>query len=322
MRTWLLAATCLSLAACGSEPVEEEMTEEAMPSQWPGLPADKAAQIAAIGPVIDPPASIAVVQGMVEAPPYDDVTITSDVAYGEDTAQRLDIYTENAADETTARPVLVFVHGGGFVGGSKAGDGFYPQNVTAFAARNGMVGVNMEYRFAPVAQWPAGRDDLAAVVQWVRDNIADYGGDPDQVVLFGHSAGASHVADYVQHADLHGPEFSSVKGALLLSPYYTATEGEDHVYYGSDTAAHTADAAVTRLGAVQVPLMLAYAEHDPEQFTSFAKAVEAQLCTEGASGNCPTMLLLKGHNHITEGATIGSTDQSLSGPFMEWVRGL
>ncbi|WP_161981623.1 carboxylesterase family protein [Aurantiacibacter suaedae] len=320
MKVGLLAFACLSLVSCANEAVEDDMAENV--TQWPGLPAEKASQIAAIGPVIDPPASIAVVEGMVDAPPYDDVTVVSDLAYGDDPAQRLDVYTENSADKDAARPVLLFVHGGGFVGGSKAGDGFYPQNVTAFAARNGMVGVNMEYRFAPAAQWPAGRDDLAAAIEWVRDNIADYGGDPDQVALFGHSAGASHVADYVQHTDLHGPEFASVSGALLLSPYYTATEGEDHVYYGSDTAAHTADAAITRLGAVQIPLMLVYAEHDPEQFTSFAEAVEAQLCGEGASGNCPTMLLLKGHNHITEGATIGSTDQSLSGPFLEWVRGL
>ena len=320
MKVWLLAAACLSLTACASEEVDSEMTEPA--TQWPGLPADVAEKIAAIGPVIDPPASIAAIEGMVAPPPYDDVTITSNLAYGSDPAKVLDVYTDNAADKASPRPVLVFVHGGGFVGGSKAGDGFYPQNVTAFAARNGMVGVNVEYRFAPAAQWPAGRDDLAAAIQWVRDNVAEYGGDPDQVILFGHSAGASHVADYVQHADLHGPEFASVKGALLLSPYYTAAEGEEHVYYGSDTAAHTAEAAIERLGATRVPILLAYAEHDPEQFTSFAKAVEAKLCGDGATGNCPQLLFLKGHNHITEGATIGSVDQSLSGPFLEWARGL
>lgn len=319
MRKVVLGAVCLALAACGSDPAEEAVTEEV--KVWPGVAEEQAAQIRAAGRVIDP-ASFDIYAPLVPPPPYDDVSVDENVAYGDDPAQILDVYTLNAAAADTGRPVLLYVHGGGFVGGSKEG-AYYPQSATAWAARNGMVGVNIDYRLAPEHAFPAGRDDLAAAIQWVRDNIADYGGDPDHIVLWGHSAGAGHVGDYVQHTDLQGPEAASVKGALLLSPAYAAEMGEEaHPYYGEDESLQTAGPAIERLGANSIPVMLGWAEYDPEMFEDFAKATEATLCAEGSGLNCPTMLFLKDHNHMTEGASIGTSDESLSGPFLEWMAGL
>ena len=92
----------------------------------------------------------------------------------------------------------MFVHGGGFVRGTKHAPGspFY-DNVMVLAARNGMVGVNVEYRLAPQFKWPSGNEDLGAAVRYVADNISRYGGDPNRIFLMGHSAGASLVANYV-----------------------------------------------------------------------------------------------------------------------------
>lgn len=288
---------------------------------WPGVPEEQAAQVRAAGEVIDA-ASFAIFAPLVPAPPYADVTIASDIAYGSDPAQRLDVYTLNAASRDERRPVLIYVHGGGFVQGSKTGD-YYPQSATAWAARNGMVGVNIDYRLAPAAQFPAARDDLAAAIAWVRAHAAEYGADPDRIFLWGHSAGAAHVADYVQHIDRQGPEAAGVKGALLLSPVYQpAVDAQPHPYYGTDASLQTADPAIARLGQSRIPLMLGWAEYDPAMFHTFAREVERQLCAEGSGLNCPTMLYLRNHNHMTEGASIGSVDESLSGPFLEWMRGL
>ena len=74
----------------------------------------------------------------------------------------------------------------GFNRGNKntAGSPFN-DNVPLWAARNGMVGVNMTYRLAPQSTWPSGPQDTAAAVSWVRANIASYGGDPSRVFLMG-----------------------------------------------------------------------------------------------------------------------------------------
>jgi len=95
---------------------------------------------------------------------------------------------------------MVFVHGGGFVLGSKdasVSDG------TALA-RSGVVCVAINYRlnidgFLPIAGVPTnlGLRDMIAALQWVRDNIAAFGGDPDNVTLFGESAGAMATANLV-----------------------------------------------------------------------------------------------------------------------------
>ena len=333
MRLILFAiAGALALAGCSQEPEGDADAQAATEEiTYPGVPEEQAARIRELGREIDP-ASFAIFEGMVDAPPYDDVDIDADISYGEDAAQVLDVYTFQNSSEGSSRPVLLFVHGGGFVGGSKAG-GYYPQNVTAWAARNGMVGVNMDYRLAPDAAWPAGRDDLAAAIAWVRQNIARYGGNPDRIVLFGHSAGANHVADYVTHKDLQGAEAGAVEGAVLLSPYYAAKAGPpdyaanageaaDHPYYGSAEALQTASAAIARMGASSVPLFVGYAEYDPQFMVDFAHQIENELCGSGAGGSCPKVLFLADHNHLTEGASIGSADESLSGPLLAWLKSL
>ncbi|MEI5101792.1 carboxylesterase family protein [Streptomyces sp. PmtG] len=106
----------------------------------------------------------------------------------------VNVWTPAAAD--AALPVMVFVHGGGFVAGSTRSalyDG------SAFA-RDGVVLVTLNYRlgiagFLDVPGAPANRGllDVVAALRWVRENIAAFGGDPGNVTLFGQSAGATLV---------------------------------------------------------------------------------------------------------------------------------
>lgn len=95
-------------------------------------------------------------------------------------------------------PVMVWVHGGGFVIGSNYAA---IQDGTAFA-RSGIVCIAINYRmgvegFLPIPGVPTnlGLRDILFALRWVRDNAAAFGGDPGNVTLFGESAGAMAIAD-------------------------------------------------------------------------------------------------------------------------------
>ena len=104
-------------------------------------------------------------------------------------------------------PVMVFVHGGGFVAGSTRSAMY---DGSAFA-RDGVVLVTLNYRlgipgFLDLPGAPANRGllDVVAALRWVRENIAAFGGDPDNVTLFGQSAGATVVGGVLATAEAAG----------------------------------------------------------------------------------------------------------------------
>ena len=145
---------------------------------------------------IDPPKTNALYAPLHDGEPYPGATVIRDIKYGPDDLHALDVFkaTQPAA---AARPVLIHVHGGGFVRGDKHTAGTpFTDNIPLWAARNGMVGVNVNYRLAPKVTWPAGTEDMAAILRWTKANIAAHGGDPAKVFLLGWSAGAHHVVSY------------------------------------------------------------------------------------------------------------------------------
>lgn len=118
------------------------------------------------------------------------VRVDRDVRYS-DAGRRglLDVYRPLRRDVTDA-PVLLQVHGGGWVLGSKDEQGVPLMNEMA---AHGWVCVSMNYRLANRDPWPAQIIDVKRVIAWVREHIADYGGDPSYVVITGGSAGG-HLA--------------------------------------------------------------------------------------------------------------------------------
>lgn len=104
------------------------------------------------------------------------------------------------ATDVSSLPVMVFIHGGGFVIGSKDAP---VHDGTAFA-RDGVVFVAINYRmgidgFLPIPGVPTnlGLRDMIAALAWVQDEIAAFGGDPLNVTVFGESAGAMSIADLI-----------------------------------------------------------------------------------------------------------------------------
>jgi acetyl esterase/lipase len=106
---------------------------------------------------------------------------------------RLDLY------RPTGRgwPVMVFIHGGGWTSGDKsfrAGGADIYANIGRFYAARGIGVAVISYRLQPDVAWPAQLADVAHAVAWVHTNVARYGGDPDTIVLAGHSAGGQFAA--------------------------------------------------------------------------------------------------------------------------------
>jgi triacylglycerol lipase len=163
-----------------------------------------------------------------------------------------------------------------------------------------MVGVNIDYRLAPKDPWPAGCKDLAAAIAWTRANIRRYGGDPNRIVLFGHSAGANHGADYAAHPEVRGAETSSVKGVIMLSAAYSTAPGaRPNAYYGQDAGLGSAAGQVTRLTASPYPLFYGYAQFDPKPMRATAAALIEGLCR--STSRCLTSVERKDANHLSEG---------------------
>jgi triacylglycerol lipase len=285
----------------------------AMPAlaQISALPPETQAAIRAIGPTMGAEAVTRTAAALAALQPPPAVEPLRDQRYGPDPRHRLDVFSPNGAG---ARPVLVFVHGGGFVGGDKTRPGaFYYDNIGQWAARSGLVGVNITYRLAPQHGYPAVVEDIAAALTWVRANIAAHGGDPARIVLMGQSAGAAHVGDYLAaHAAAPG-----VASAMLVSGVHdvasypaSPTTG---AYYGTDPVKLAQRSAIPGLTRLTIPLFLASADLEPRPFQDQVARLNAALCL---AGRCPPYLHMAGHNHFSTVFAIGTADQELTIPLL------
>jgi acetyl esterase/lipase len=269
-----------------------------------------ARRVAAIGDVVGPDqaaASREIFAPLHETPPHAGVEIVRDARYGPHERHRLDVFRPAGARDL---PVVVFVHGGGFVAGDKSTAGTpYHDNVGLWAARRGMVGVTMNYRLAPEHRWPSGAEDVGAAVAWLVANVAAHGGDPSRIVLIGSSAGATHVAGYVGMADRD----PNVRGVVLLSGAYDLPLFDDASilapYFGPDPAALAVASPLPGLVASGLPVLFAVAEHDPPVSHRQAAALFGALFERDR--RVPPMAFLPGHNHFTEVLHLNAVDDVL-----------
>jgi len=119
------------------------------------------------------------------------ITFLFDVPYAksDNPRHRLDVYLPKGR-VTEELPVIVFIHGGGWVHGDKS-DG--AGRLMPFLRSGQYAGVSIGYRLSGEAQWPAQIYDSKAAIRWVRANAAKYGFDADHIGVLGRSAGA-HLA--------------------------------------------------------------------------------------------------------------------------------
>ncbi len=127
------------------------------------------------------------------APPRvpDSVELKADLPYAGNTnpRQAVDLYLPKKRANEMPLPVVVYIHGGGWSGGSRAGGGL----VQAYAASGNYAGVSVGYRLSSEVKWPEQIYDCKAAIRWIRGHAKEYNLDPDHIGVTGSSAGGHLV---------------------------------------------------------------------------------------------------------------------------------
>ena len=155
---------------------------------------------------------------------------TTNIVYGDANRLKLDAYKPTGKNAT--QKVVIFFYGGDWQSGQKRDYRFVAQ---ALASR-GFVAVMPDYRLWPEVQFPTFVEDGARAIRWTHDHVAEFGGDPEQIYLMGHSAGA-HIAALLT-LDAHYLEDVGLKRdtiratAALAGPYDFVPPPDDRAAFG------------------------------------------------------------------------------------------
>ncbi|MBN1317205.1 MAG: alpha/beta hydrolase [Anaerolineales bacterium] len=142
--------------------------------------------------------------------------LSLDVAYQSGLDVRLDVYSP---DDGAYYPVLIFVHGGGW---SKYNKGLFAPAAMKLLPEK-MVVVIPDHTKYPHANYEQMSNEIAGVISWTLENVEQYGGDPNRVVVCGHSSGGHLVglALMDQHyLNAYGHTSGEVKGVIYASSGY------------------------------------------------------------------------------------------------------
>ncbi len=135
----------------------------------------------------------------------------------------LDIYYNSTVD--IKKPIVVYVHGGGWCKGDKANN---IENKVKFFQSLNYIFISVNYRLSPFPfdilddnriKYPDHNMDIADALLWIHDNISKYGGDKNKIVLIGHSAGAHLVAltgTNKRFLESKGLDFKTIKGVAVI----------------------------------------------------------------------------------------------------------
>lgn len=247
-----------------------------------------------------------------------EIEVAKDLAYGPHERHLLDVHTDRYRRTDGPMPVVMYFHGGGFVRGNREGS----RNVADYFASLGLVGVNATYRLAPEAQFPSGAQDVGAAVAWVKEHIGEYGGDPDQIIVIGKSAGAAHVATYAFRPDVLAPGTPAPAGVVLISGTYgtDTTNANDGrlAYFGEDLSGWPRASTLGNVVRADLPVLMSVSEFDNPGTVRSLVELANELTVE--HGRMPRIVQLIGHNHYSPNPSIGTQDTQLSAEILQFVR--
>ncbi len=249
------------------------------------------------------------------------------------------------------RPVVFFVHGGGWTNGYRDEYGYVAQSFTGV---KGWVTVVIDYRltsdqvfiadqYCPdvdtcnqpenvahrtkAAWYPDNIADVGMAMEWVVEHIAEHGGDPSQIVIFGHSAGGHLVSLLATHED-YAQLRPSIRGVISMSGAYDLNE-LNRLFWspivtqtfpgGFSNTELLADAsATTYLTSTQAlpPFYVLYCALEPPSLPDQATSFDATLSALGFDHD---FTYLPGYDHVSEMAAIFDADELPTRQIIAWI---
>lgn len=294
----------------------------------PGLagpgPSEIAAYLIKAGLIDDAPATPPGGAAVDPSEPCAGVSFSRGLKYGESELNVLDVATSDSKDppskDTQPRPVLMFVAGESFAGEGGMPAAAVQDQVMCFAARNGMVGVKVNYRLAPASPWPTGAQDVAAATSWIYQNIDLFGGNRTEIVAVGYSIGAFHVASLLAHPEFQVQDSDLAAAVLVSGIYHLGAEASDaeKSYFGPDASKYHERSAFPGILNVDIPILLAWAALDPPHLVEQGAGLKERLCN--SPSHCPHTTVLKNRDSLA--AVFGSDAEggSLAGPTLALIR--
>ena len=302
-KTLLLVLACLLLTSCrfAQRPAE---TPLATPQPGATSPANSTPDAS--------PASL---------PPMYDIRY-SDESAADPKSLSLDLYRV----EQPNAPVMVYVHGGGWRRGNKSNVDAKPAGFNG----QGFIFVSVNYRFIPEVDVTQEVRDVTKAIDWVHDNIASYGGDPDRIFLMGHSAGA-HLVSLIgtdgSYLEAEGMSLADIKGVIsldteaynlpVLMPTLLSDRGVYPSTFGSEPNLWKAMSPQLHVAAEKnIPSFVIAYTGKREERAAFSENFQNALNEAGV----PTLLIPatnKTHGQINE--EFGLTDDPVTQKIFKWL---
>ncbi|KAB2378906.1 alpha/beta hydrolase [Actinomadura montaniterrae] len=219
-------------------------------------------------------------------------------SYGPSASQRVDAYWQPtpaqrakargakrapagaAGAQTAARPGVLIIHGGYWLGGSKDSWKYFARRLSDA----GYVVLSANYRLAPKAQWPAQRDDALGALRFMKKHARTWNLDPDRIVVLGSSSGGQLATQI----GTHGTGTDLVRGVVALSP-----PNNPFLAY-KDGALLDASSRQRKLRQAVVDLVHCVpgsAEETAEAADCWKRVEDADTTTHASAGDAPMLLL-------------------------------
>jgi acetyl esterase/lipase len=221
----------------------------------------------------------------------------------------LDLYTPftgKGAKGAAAKPLVIYIHGGGWMNGTARNAAAYANfpAVLADLASRGYVVASLNYRLGGEAKFPAATQDVDAAIRWLKAHAADYGIDKTRVAIWGGSAGgqlAALAATDCTPGDGKTESDCVQAAAIWYGVFDIAALPNTPAYFGADAAKAS---AVTFLDAKDPPFLLIHGDSDRTVPVAQSRAMIGKLKALGIKSE---FIELPGTDHSWIGKTPAET---------------